>query len=94
MVPSQLAMSLGRGGYLDERVNSSGSCSYDMGPQLVGRYVCFHSVKTVVVACLQKGSVKLTYLLRCMSLYNAFYRFQMSAKHVPRLFNEVADALS
>ena len=49
-----------------------------------------------VVAVLQRRSAKsppLMQLLRCISLFSAFYGFHFSAKHVPGVLNEVADAL-
>lgn len=67
------------------------------GPSWVGKHVRFHSDNAAVVACVQKRSAKsppLVQLLRCISLYGAYYGFQISAEHVPGVVNVVADALS
>ena len=67
------------------------------GPQWSGKHICFHSDNMAVVAVLQRRSSKsppLMQLLRCVSLFSAFYGFHFSAKHVPGVLNEVADALS
>ena len=67
------------------------------GPQWSGKHICFHSDNMVVVAVLQRRSAKsppLMHLLRCVSLFNAFYCFHLSARYVPGVLNEVADALS
>ena len=56
------------------------------GPQWSGKHICFHSDNMAVVAVLQRRSAKsppLMYLLRCVSLFSAFYGFHFSAKHVP-----------
>ena len=67
------------------------------GPQWSGKHICFHSDNKAVVAVLQRRSAKsppLMQLLRCVSLFSAFYGFHFSAKHVPGVLNEMADALS
>ncbi len=67
------------------------------GHSWVGKHVRFHSDNAAVVACVQKRSAKsppLVQLLRCISLYGAYYGFQISAEHVPGVVNVVADALS
>ncbi len=67
------------------------------GPSWGGKHVRFHSDNAAVVACVQKRSAKsppLVQLLRCISLYGAYYGFQISAEHVPGVVNVVADALS
>ena len=67
------------------------------GPQWSGKHICFHSDNMAVVAVLQRRSAKsppLMQLLRCVSLFSAFYGFHFSAKHVPGVLNEVADAIS
>ena len=67
------------------------------GPQWSGKHICFHSDNMAVVAMLQRRSAKpppLMHLLRCVSLFSAFYCFHLSARHVPGVLNGVADAFS
>ena len=64
------------------------------GPQWSGKHICFHSDNMAVVAVLQRRSAKyppLMHLLRCVSLFSAFYCFHLSARHVPGVLNGVAD---
>ena len=56
--------------------------------------VCFHSDNECVVSMVNKGSSSdsaLSHLMRCLSFFAAFFRFNFTALHV---LNEAADALS
>ena len=62
-----------------------------------GKGVCFHSDNMSVVAVLKKGSSGdrlLMHLLRCLSFFSAYFKFQHFSEHVPGVMNTAADALS
>ena len=62
-----------------------------------GHHVLFHVENMAVVAVLQKKASKdslLTHLIRCLSFYAAYHRFEFSATHIPGRENVAADALS
>ena len=53
------------------------------GPQWSGKHICFHSDNMAVVAVLQRRSAKSPppmHLLRCLSLFSAFYCFHLSTR--------------
>lgn len=67
------------------------------GWQWQGQGVCFHSDNEGVVSVVNKGSSSdssLSHLMRCLSFFAAFFRFNFSALHIPGVLNEAADALS
>ena len=67
------------------------------GRQWSGSHVCFHFDNMAVVAVLNNRSAKnslLAHLLRCFSLFSAYFAFHFTAVHIPGVLNTAADALS
>ena len=61
------------------------------------QHICFHSDNMAVVSVLTTMTAKvplLMHLLRCLSLFSAYFSFTFSAKHIPGALNSAADALS
>ena len=62
-----------------------------------GQHVCFHVDNMAVVYTLLNRAARdllLTHLLRCLSFYSAYYRFDYSAVHIPGKLNSAADVIS
>lgn len=67
------------------------------GKYWAGKHIRFHSDNMAVVAVLNSRSARtplLMHLLRCFSFYCAYFRFHVSATHIPGILNTAADALS
>ena len=67
------------------------------GLQWSNKHICFNSDNMAVEEVLQRRTAKsppLMHLLRCVSPYSAVYGFHFTARHVPGVLNDVADALS
>ncbi len=67
------------------------------GRQWAGSHICFHSDNMAVVAVLNNRTAKhplLAHLLRCFSLFSAYFSFHFTAVHIPGVLNVAADALS
>ena len=59
--------------------------------------VCFKSDNMAVVALLKTRTSPdqlLMHLLRCLTFYAAYYKFEVRAAHVPGVLNTAADAIS
>ena len=59
--------------------------------------ICFKCDNMAVVDLLKSGASQdqlLVHLLRCLSFYAAYYRFRITATHVPGVLNTAADAIS
>lgn len=67
------------------------------GHQWSRKCICFRSDNMAVVDLLRSCSSQealLMHLLRCLTFYSAFFRFQFRAAHVPGIHNSAADAIS
>ena len=67
------------------------------GDKWAGQCVCFNSDNMAVVDLLRSRTTKDTlvmHLLRCLSFYAAFYRFNFESRHIPGSQNTAADAIS
>ena len=67
------------------------------GEQWIGQRVCFNCDNMAVVDLLRSRTSKDTlimHLLRCLSFYAAFYRFNFESRHIPGSQNTAADAIS
>ena len=67
------------------------------GHQWSRRGVCFRSDNMAVVDLLKTRTSRdplLMHMLRCLAFYAAYYRFQLTAAHIPGVLNTAADALS
>ncbi len=67
------------------------------GAGWTGRHVIIHSDNIAVVHVLKSRTSQqpvMVHLLRCLSFYAAYYRFEYSPLHVPGRLNTAADALS
>ncbi len=60
-------------------------------------HVVFYSDNAAVAAVIQQRSARdplLLHLLRCLNFYAAHFQFRYTAKHVPRVLNVAANAIS
>jgi hypothetical protein len=67
------------------------------GYQWTRKCICFRSDNMAVVDLLKTHTSQdplLMHMLRCLAFYAAYYRFQITAAHIPGILNTAADALS
>jgi hypothetical protein len=67
------------------------------GPQWTRQRISFRSDNMAVVELLKSYTSHdplLMHMLRCLAFYSAYYRFQITAEHIPGVLNTAADAIS
>ena len=67
------------------------------GPLWTRQRISFRSDNMAVVELLKSCTSHdplLMHMLRCLVFYSAYYRFQITAEHIPGILNTAADAIS